>query len=577
MMLVYTRLVTYVFIIIVVLVFGQLFVSSFWLVNFKSYDEFIEWFAYLIGKPYLINSIPKFFTLNRFFLLRIIVDFLAVIYVVGLMFFIYKRHHFVKSVSDFFSRLSIIIWDFFRFNIPELKIDKVVVFAIILCAGIRAGFNIFTIPISLDESVSYIDFISKGPLVTGTFYHTVNNHIFYNHTAYVVSLFLPDGEVAQRIILLPVFIVSCFLLYVLIRKSLGSEAAIIGLSFFAFSPAAFLFSFLARGYMFLIFFTLIACLSFYGLMFNNKKRYWISLSAVSVLGVYTIPAYGYFIAASYSFWFIIYLIYSKRKVKPLIISSVVVFILIAILYLPPVIVSGLGGLRAVVKGIGTSVNAGELFKNNISLLTEFYIGGGIYFRALILSAICAGVLFTILRNKQGNAFSSYLLWLLIFPFLVTLVFKQRMFDRTWVYLTVPFTWFGSYLFIRLRQKRIVVFVACCVSVLQFLVSNRSSYFEEQQYHMLAAKKAADTIIKEKIERIFIEHRFFRPLIEYHLTVNRYYPELDIAGSSFRPVNFDSSKKYDMIICTDETRMPSLADKYIMLDSIKELRIYKLIK
>ncbi len=236
--------------------------------------------------------------------------------------------------------------------------------------------------------------------------------------------------------------------------------------------------------------------------------------------------------------------------------------------------SGLGGLKAVVNGISTSENVIEIFKNGLNQLLDFYIGGPHLFQYLVLLIIILGVWISFYLHRKSGAFSLYQLWLILFPFLVVLFFKQRMFDRTWIYLAVSFTWAISYFFSVINNRLAITALAIIISISQFIVSHENKYFKEQEYQILAVKRATDLAIKENFKHIFIDHRFLRPMIEYNLFNRQNDIKLSIKGSPFNPIEFDSSKGYDMIVCTDESKLPLPHGKYIISDSINELRVLR---
>lgn len=542
-----------------------------------SYKEFVAWVAHdLLKKPHIVKFIPKYFNETQFRILRAVSIVLIGAFFLFLGFLIKKRALISNSLVSKAQIIKFICIDFWQAVVPKEKLEQGMFWVVIILPFVIAVYNICTIPISYDESVSYIDFISNGPIVIGSLFHTTNNHILYNFLSYLSCLIFPAGEVAQRLPLLLIYLFNCLLLYGLLKKIVKPYVAIIGLSFFVLSTPVYVYSFMARGYLLVMFFVLISLYSCYQLLISSNRRYWAALFMSSVLGMYTIPVMAYLLLAVYVFLGIFFLINNKRKFVTLLKTAVYSVLTIGLLYTPIILVSGLGSLVQVIREVGSKLSVSENAIRNTELLTDFYISSNIYikivFGVILLTGIGSSLFYT---NSQKRIFLFFLVLISVMPVLTTFLLSQKIFDRTWIYMIVPFTLFYSMAFSRIKSFVFTAIIIFCTLVIQFVSSSRNFYYASQKHQIYAARKASDLFVNNKLNSIYIDHLFVRPMIEYRLMVVGYKYELNIGSSVYRKSQFDTTRGYDMVVCTNYSKLPAFQGNYVMIDSVNEVRVFKL--
>lgn len=542
-----------------------------------SYSGFVQWVAEsLFKKPHLVKFIPAYFDNSRFLLLQKLALVVLVIHLGAVFFLIKKWETTVDRLTDLLLKIFSTTKSFFQTVFPQDKFEKWMFLSIVLVPFGIAVYNIFTIPVSYDEAVSYIDFISKGPLVISTLYHTTNNHILSNMLSYVSCLVLPDGEVAQRLPLLFIYLINCILFFALLKRIVKPYPALIGLTFFVTSTPVFLYSFMARGYLLVILFVLLALLALRQLLLKPAKRYWVLLFASSVLGMYTIPVMAYFLLAVYLFLFIFFVLNNKSELKFLVVTGVLSLIFTCILYAPIFMVSGLEAMFKVISDISTKRTFVANALRNFKGYTNFYISSILYIKILLGVVVFLGMLYASRLRLPDRSFGKFLLLIALMPLVVTIALRQGMFDRTWIYMSVVVAIFYAFCFRNLKSKIGIGLVVVLTFILQSFSSYRNLYYQGQKHQIVTARKIADEFVEREMKSMFLDHVFIRPMIEYRLLVLKYPHELYVKRSQFRSSEFDRNVKYDVIIYSSGSEPPPSSYRYILSDSVREIRVLKVV-
>lgn len=542
-----------------------------------SYSGFVQWVAEsLFKKPHLVKFIPAYFDNSRFLLLQKLALVVLVIHLGAVFFLIKKWETTVDRLTDLLLKIFSTTKSFFQTVFPQDKFEKWMFLSIVLVPFGIAVYNIFTIPVSYDEAVSYIDFISKGPLVISTLYHTTNNHILSNMLSYVSCLVLPDGEVAQRLPLLFIYLINCILFFALLKRIVKPYPALIGLTFFVTSTPVFLYSFMARGYLLVILFVLLALLALRQLLLKPAKRYWVLLFASSVFGMYTIPVMAYFLLAVYLFLFIFFVLNNKSELKFLVVTGVLSLIFTCILYAPIFMVSGLEAMFKVISDISTKRTFVANVLRNFKGYTNFYISSILYIKILLGVVVFLGMLYAYRLRLPDRSFGKFLLLIALMPLVVTIALRQGMFDRTWIYMSVVVAIFYAFCFRNLKSKIGIGLVVVLTFILQSFSSYRNLYYQGQKHQIVTARKIADEFVEREMKSMFLDHVFIRPMIEYRLLVLKYPHELYVKRSQFRSSEFDRNVKYDVIIYSSGSEPPPSSYRYILSDSVREIRVLKVV-
>jgi uncharacterized membrane protein len=202
-------------------------------------------------------------------------------------------------------------------------------------------------PVQGDEAYAYIKYITC-PLWDTISLYAPNNHILYNLSAKIFCALCGNTIYAAR---LPAFIVGLIILplnYKFIFLLYKSRRAAFLATMFLFSFPVFInYSVAARGYIFLILFTLISFYCLLKLMRGASAKWWFFYVGSSALGIYAIPVMVYSIFAGL-LWFFLSLDGFRRaqSMVPLLRALAAIAFLAVLLYFPIIMRSGVGTVVA---------------------------------------------------------------------------------------------------------------------------------------------------------------------------------------------------------------------------------------
>ena len=316
----------------------------------------------------------------------------------------------------------------------EESIYLISIIILFLCINL---FRINFYPIYIDEAFTYLNFTSKGFVNSMTEYPEPNNHIFFSLISNIFYYFPFETILNLRLPNLMIGGITSITLYLFIRKEFSHKVAVIPHVLFTFSYIFSFYSVFARGYMLIIFFTLISviCLSRLSKQFNSKDL--IIFSICSVLGFYTIPIYLYVYAT-----FLIYLsflLYKKHlSFKHFFISNLVIGLCVLLLYAPIIYYNSLDSI----------INNKFTKKIERSEVLDYIISNwkGVYDKLLginsgaILLLVIVSLIFVAIKypNKLKNQTILAVLLFLCLPFLYMLLHSVIPGARTWCFILIPF-------------------------------------------------------------------------------------------------------------------------------------------
>ncbi|MCC2544828.1 hypothetical protein LJY25_00090 [Hymenobacter sp. BT175] len=205
----------------------------------------------------------------------------------------------------------------------------------------------FWLPVSTDEAASLDYFVRQGLVGITSFYPIPNNHIGANLLGWVAWEMTGHAGLTMRLPTLLVGLGGTTLLYALLLRYLRFYGATLALALFSLSPFTLYHSAVGRGYLLV---SVCAGLAFFGLLAMLHSRQFSRTGAAlfvcsSVAGFYTIPIFLYPFL-SFLLYAGAYLLGVRRKsaLMPLGAAGLLVLVVVALLYLPVVVVSGLPAL-----------------------------------------------------------------------------------------------------------------------------------------------------------------------------------------------------------------------------------------
>ncbi|MDO1446040.1 hypothetical protein Q0590_07245 [Rhodocytophaga aerolata] len=315
-----------------------------------SYEEFTASIASSIGQP---EKLAKFrellLTQERFSLLRIISFFSSSIWV-AILPFLWKQAVSVPAVTSRIAAYSnkqikkyVSFWQAMPITIKYMA-------GILLLLIILSRFYfLFRFPFHVDERFTYLYFVDKGFLVSMTYYPGPSNHIFYTLICNFFDLFIADPVVVMKLPALLISIALSVVFWLIISQYFTYSIALLIAALFSFAEPVFYYSIQGRGYILLMFLTLIATQNAIKITQSNRLSFsyffWLGVSAT--LGFYTLPIFLYpFVSL---LLFITWQLIIQRNYtffQPLFITCMAIAGSVFILYLPVIVFNGWRALIA---------------------------------------------------------------------------------------------------------------------------------------------------------------------------------------------------------------------------------------
>lgn len=171
--------------------------------------------------------------------------------------------------------------------------ERLSLFGILLFLILRSLYTCYHTDLQYDEAWTYNHFVSKGIVVSAI--SPNNNHILYTILAGICDYLPLPHRFALRLPAMLAAWATCLAFYFFLRRLCGGRAAILSLSFFAFSSAIYSYALYARGYSLAYFFTVVQLILLYQLLLVDARErdYWRAWVLVTVLGMYSTFAYAY--------------------------------------------------------------------------------------------------------------------------------------------------------------------------------------------------------------------------------------------------------------------------------------------
>ncbi len=215
----------------------------------------------------------------------------------------------------------------------------------LFCFGFALRVAFLFQPMHYDEAYNFLVFASRSLPIGLSYYPLPNNHLFQTFLMHLTTKTFGNYPLTIR---LPAFIAGVLIIpatYLVVRKLFNKHAAILATALVVASSLLISFSTNARGYTIQALIFLILILVAIYIKRTDSRVGWISFVILSALGFYTIPTMLYFFGAVV-IWMLLSAVYHDTSItrwafiKKLTKYCFATVILVAILYLPAFIVSG---------------------------------------------------------------------------------------------------------------------------------------------------------------------------------------------------------------------------------------------
>jgi hypothetical protein len=297
------------------------------------------------------------------------------------------------------------------------------------------------LPITHDESSTYINFSGRGLIYSMGYYSATNNHVLNSMLAFFTCKIPVKDTLALRIPAFLAGIGAIIVLWFFLRNHFRSHV----LSIFVWGIYCNMFfltdyGVMARGYSFILLFFIVSYYSVLRIqpykLGNNlvdilNHRWFCVFILSSIAGFYTIPTYLY---AHMALCFI-YAVYYYGNSKSIIVfvkANLLIIAIVMLLYLPVVMISGIDSLinNRAVQRISSLYAIKNLYSHFSSTFSVLFIN----FRYNTIIFIMASI-YLIIR-QPNKLIVSALLTIFIAPLFIVLQ-GVIPFERTWIYLTLP--------------------------------------------------------------------------------------------------------------------------------------------
>ncbi len=556
----------------IITVIVSISLTALYLLFANNYTEFISWFLDRIHKPHLLKSASSFLSQRQFLMLRIVAVLLAVIVLLSLVFIYKKRTALLARITLLLDGTEFVITGFLKNLLPSAKFHRVLFFFLVGFYILRTAASIIYYPIDFDEADTYMLFSSQGPLVAATFYPLPNNHIFFSIITSITSMLPIDPVYALRLPLLPIGLFAILSMYGLLKKYFTEEAALVGLSFFIAAYPLFIYSFLARGYLLLLFFYIIALYAIFEVCFSSehKKRHIFLLVLASVGGLYTIPSFLYALAGLLLFAFVSLLQQKKNiEIVRLVKCGFVIALWAAILYLPVLISIKWSLLKPYMTPVYDRTNTLTAFTTTFGHLSKTFLSP-VDILALFFGCFFLIGCFFLLKSKEylNKAIVLFVLLQFVLSIVVFFLLRQQFPPKPWMHFTVVVVFlFAAIMNFILKRKKFSPYLLLPVIVLFLSSGTVASYLYKNKNiatgYNRVAKQCEQLLIEKNVKEVYTGIPYYKTMIDYYAIKNKL--EVSISNSrtkSRRYAPFDPQKKYDLIIIPiHDSKIPPLLYNY----------------
>ena len=545
-------LITFIALLNIIVAIGSI---GLWMANYETLTNFVleavhkeDW------RPYFEQQV---FPPSRFITLQ----YFALIFSLAWTFFTYwlykKSSYFAKVLFDFWQQSLHII----RQQIEQFERQEVLFFALLLVVfALRGMFQIYRYELQYDEAWTYNHFISNGFLISAI--SPNNNHILYSLFACFFDYLPIDAKYSLR---LPVYLggfATCILFYVMVRSLWKWQWALVALAWFAFSPGICFYSMYARGYIFQVFFTILA--TWASLKVTSKiasNYFWLLWILANILGFYSVPTYAYI-------WILLNVFLSVHSFtkntnwKPWIWSNLLVLSVTSLLYFPFLITNGLNTLVTIAS---TEAPQGEAFLNYQDKVADWILLGAgrltpVYWLWSLLVLFVLPVWRKIKNNSIRRVIELILLFLL-FPSVLNLSSGTQPPYRVWCFLTIfiglIIPLIGSFYTSKIKSSSLLLFLAIALS--SFSIWRTEVHYAVRWSAELdkEVKKIATTLLDNNLSEVYLFSNYDKPLLEYYYLQNQQRLKVFMATpNSKHHAPFVNTSIYQVVLWDKEDRVAS---------------------
>lgn len=502
-----------------------LLVSS-WLFWSNDYNSFTDLILHYVQKAdWKTYFQQQVFPIERFYTLQYLLC-LGWLALVGYGVLLYlKIKDWAAALCLFSSWITKGIQQYFYQLKNSSKTEQLALTCIFLFLATRGLLNIHYYDIQYDEAWTYNHFVSKGVLVSiGS---PNNNHIFYTILASLADWLPLPAKYTMR---LPNYIGGLglgLLFYGIVRSKFSYPTAVISLSYLVFSPPVNAYMLYARGYIWVMFFALMALwMSLKILKTPQKYNLWLSYIIAQCLGVYSNPVYLYHFLPLNTLLSLVFMFKLDRAaLKQWFKANLWIVAILIILHLPLLATNGLPFLTNSVSY--QRIITMSIYWHYINRVADWWWWGqGIYLYWIVI--VLAVFLIIVLiqfwhKNKAIRYLALLSLIYLLLPSISYALLATETPYRAWSFVIIYIA-LSLALGLHLLAAKIK-WTSSKLTVVLVLVTSLTAYSAWQHYFInwtaeidLEAKKLAQELGKLDAKEVYSFSRYNKPLLEFYYII-----------------------------------------------------------
>ena len=367
------------------------------------------------------------------------------------------------------------------------------------------------LPVTYDESFTFVNFIDRGIAVSASFYPAPNNHVLYSVISSFLNLFSFKNILPFRFISIVFLILSLIMISKILiddSKKIKNYYFIL-ISVFPLTLVNIYQSSLARGYSLLFFLTLINIFFIKKILKNNDNKHLLIFSFFSALSFYTIPSYFYS-----HLIFCIILLWKKNFLSFLIKSNINILFLTIIFYFPIIIFQGFDFIFQNNLIVKINYNEFFLFINKTKIILENEVFGISIFLLLFLLIISFYFYVRIKKVKTFFILLSIIILTMFLPYLTKTIAPGRTLQL--IYILTPIIIFFPLKEIidKISKKRLI---ALCLLTQVILSINIFMSMPQEKYSLRAEEYSKKILVNNG--KYFMCSNLFDPLFIYYIIKN----------------------------------------------------------
>ncbi len=525
-----------------------LYTVAFWLFSY-SYNEFIVYLADALQKPDWEKYVQQRFTSTSFVTARWIIVLLIFLYFGLGIFLFFTRKKFASKpdsvLSGMFKKTAGVKAEFR--SIPAYA--RWLFFFLLAFVFLKGGWYIINWPLQYDEAWTYNYYI--GNSFWQSFILPHNNHTFFTVVAWFFHLLPIDPQISMRLPNLLAGLILITIFFFFIKRHVSLHAALISTFFLATCCSAVFYMLYARGYLFVMLFTLIALWSqLIVLDWRRSSFYKPLLFTAIVLGYWSNPVFLY---PHVAIGLTMILSLLKKKEFKIIWKNVFIhalaILLVLILYLPTLLSSHIYELTN--KGVQRSFEAGILWKsffNNSRFIFGFEKAYILFFLIILLFAWAS------IKRKQFDFFQWFAAMSFVVIFLFSFLQSLPLAGHITIFFAISVAIMLACIFNSIKINKPILFLMLAgIIVFNSYMAHTHRWFNWSVQYDKGAKELADEMLKRNIQSCYLTVNYYKPHLEYYYKINDEKIRVslqDPASQDFRP--FDPAEEEVVIIRTNRS-------------------------